>query len=164
MLFRSRRDGCLLYTSLHEEYDELTGTTRTNFLGDVTKTVWKRFTDGHLPDLGTLIRDLSPAFADKDLLLQSTSPATEGLIRQIGAAGAFSPPADSDFLAITTQNARGNKIDWYLRRSIHYQVSYLPTTGAISARVTVSLRNLAPVSYTHLDVYKRQRRWCERSS
>jgi len=137
---------------LHEEYDELTGTTRTNFLGDVTKTGWKRFTDGHLPDLGTLIRDLSPAFADKDLLLQSTSPATEGLIRQIGAAGAFSPPADSDFLAITTQNARGNKIDWYLRRSIHYQVSYLPTTGAISARVTVSLRNLAPTTGQTADV------------
>ncbi|MGD0084260.1 MAG: DUF4012 domain-containing protein [Acidimicrobiales bacterium] len=131
---------------LHDQYDKLTGTPRTNFLGDVTKTVWHRFTDGDLPDLATLIRDLSPAFAHKDLLLASTSPATEGLLRQIGAAGAFSPPTNSDFLAITTQNSGENKIDWYLRRSIDYQLSYVPKTGAIIATVTVSLHNLAPTT------------------
>jgi hypothetical protein len=131
---------------LHDEYDQLAGTARTNFLGDVTKTVWKRFTDGDLPDLGTLIRDISPAFAHKDLLLQSTSPTTEDLIRQIGAAGAFSLPANSDFLAVTSQNTVANKIDWYLRRSIDYQVSYVPKTGAISAVVTVRLHNLAPTT------------------
>jgi hypothetical protein len=129
---------------LHDEYDALSGTTRTNFLGDVAKTAWQRFTEGHLPDLETLVRDLSPAFARKDLLLQSTSPATEALIRQIGASGAFSAPADSDFLAVTSQDTIDNKIDWYLRRSIDYHVSYVPRTGAISATVTVSLDNLAP--------------------
>jgi hypothetical protein len=131
---------------LHDEYDELSGTARTNFLGDVAKTAWQRFTDRHLPDLETLVRDLSPAFAHKDLLLQSTSPATEALIRQIGAAGAFSAPANSDFLAVTSQNTVENKIDWYLRRSIDYQVSYVPKTGAITATVTVNLHNLAPTT------------------
>jgi hypothetical protein len=131
---------------LHDEYDKLSGTTRTNFLGDVAKTAWQRFTEGDLPDLETLVRDLSPAFANKDLLLQSTSPATEALIRQIGASGAFSAPTDSDFLAVTSQNTLQNKIDWYLRRSIDYRVSYVPRTGAISATVTVSLDNLAPTT------------------
>jgi hypothetical protein len=131
---------------LHDEYDDLTGTARMNFLGDVTTAVWQRFTDGNLPDLETLIGDLRPAFADKDLLLASTSPATEGFLRQIGASGAFSPPANSDFLAVTTQNTGENKIDWYLRRSFDYQVSYVPGTGAINATLTVSLRNLAPAT------------------
>ena len=131
---------------LHDQYDVLTGTARTNFLGDVTKTVWKRFTEGSLPDLQDLMRDLSPAISHKDLLLASTTPATEGLLREIGAAGAFSPPANSDFLALTTQNSVGNKIDWYLRRSINYQVSYTPNTGAIIATVTVTLHNSAPTS------------------
>jgi hypothetical protein len=131
---------------LHDEYDKLSGTARTNFLGDVAKTAWQRFTDRHLPDLETLVRDLSPAFAHKDLLLQSTSPATEALIRQIGASGAFSVPTNSDFFAITTQNTGENKIDWYLRRSIDYQVSYVPKTGAITATVTVNLHNLAPTT------------------
>jgi hypothetical protein len=131
---------------LHDEYDKLSGTTRTNFLGDVAKTAWQRLTDGHLPDLETLVRDLSPAFAHKDLLLQSTSPATEALIRQIGVGGAFSAPANSDFLAVTSQNTVEDKIDWYLRRSIDYEVSYVPSTGAIIATVTVTLHNLAPTT------------------
>ncbi len=130
----------------HDQYDVLTGTTRTNFLGDVAKTVWNRFTDGRLPDLQDLIQDLSPAISHKDLLLASTTSATERLLREIGAAGAFSPPANSDFFALTTQNNVANKIDWYLRRSVNYQVSYTPRTGAIVATVTVILHNTAPTS------------------
>jgi hypothetical protein len=131
---------------LHDEYDNLTGPARSNFLGNVTKTAWKRFTSGDLPDLQTLIRDLRPAFVHKDLLLASTAPATEALIRKVGVGGGFSRPANSDFLAITGQNDVENKIDWYLHRSIDYQVSYTPQTGAINATVTVKLRNLAPTT------------------
>ena len=31
------------------------------------------------------------------------------------------PPVHGDFLGVVTQNAEGNKIDWYLRRSINYR-------------------------------------------
>jgi hypothetical protein len=131
---------------LHTQYNELNGTTRTNFLGDVTRTVWRRFTDGHLPNLETLVEDLRPALDHKDLLLASTSPTTEALLREINVAGAFSQPANSDFFAITTQNVAENKIDWYLRRAVDYQVSYVPGTGAINATATVTLHNLSPSS------------------
>ena len=84
---------------LHYQYDDLNDTARNDFLSDVTETVWHRFVDGTLPDLATVIRDLRPAFANKDLLLASTSSRTENLFRQIGVAGSFSVPGQLGLLS-----------------------------------------------------------------
>ena len=51
---------------------------------------------------------------------------------------------DGDFLGVVTQNAEGNKIDWYLRRSINYRAVLNRTTDEITAVLTVKLHNLSP--------------------
>jgi hypothetical protein len=132
---------------LHDEYNELSGSTRENFLSNVTRTVWDRFTDGSLPSLQDVVKDLYPAFAHKDILLASTNAETEHLFDAINVAGSFPAPSPTtDLLAVTTQNTGENKIDWYLHRQISYSVAYSPATGDLTATETLKLINTAPSS------------------
>ncbi|MGH9169494.1 MAG: hypothetical protein ACRD0Z_01240 [Acidimicrobiales bacterium] len=47
---------------------------------------------------------------------------------------------------MTTQNTGENKVDWFLHRTVDYQVSYNPRTGAVNGTVKVTLRNSAPTT------------------
>jgi hypothetical protein len=56
------------------------------------------------------------------------------------------PSVHGDFLGVVTQNAEGNKIDWYLRRSIDYRAVLNRTTDQITAVLTLKLHNSSPTS------------------
>jgi hypothetical protein len=118
---------------------------RLNFLQDLTKAVWKQLTSTHLPSPPDLVSDLAPAVAGEHIMLYSSRPDEEQLFLAMGASGAL-PPVRSDFLGVVTQNAAGDKIDWYLRRSINYQVTIDKATGALTANLHIELHNLAPTS------------------
>src|SRR5690606_38125642 len=49
-----------------------------------------------------------------------------------------------DGFLLVTQNKGNNKIDSYLRRSIDYVATFDPSTGAVEATATITLRNDAP--------------------
>ena len=87
-----------------------------------------------------------PVVAQHRLLAMSSQPAEESFIRRIGLDGTFPAHPTGDFLSLVTQNAGNNKIDIYLHRSITYDATYDPTTGAVKATVTVRLHNDAPSS------------------
>lgn len=130
---------------LHQEYDQLSGANRVAFLGEVATAAWLRLSTGHLPGLSALAHALGPAIAGRHLMMASTNPAVEHDLVELGAAGVMSRPKGADFLGVTDTNVTGNKIDYYLRRSIAYDV-HLSHSGALRAKVTVTLHNLAPSS------------------
>lgn len=45
---------------------------------------------------------------------------------------------------LLTNNAGGNKIDLFLRRTLDYAVTWNPTTGVVDGTLTVTLHNDAP--------------------
>lgn len=128
---------------LHDEYERLSDAARVAFLGQVAAAVWQRLASAKLGSLSGAARVLSTAVSEKHLLFSSTDPATERLLKRLGAAGVLSRPAGDDFLGVLDDNAGGNKLDYYLRRSISYAVN-LGGDGSLAATARITLRNLAP--------------------
>lgn len=127
---------------LFDQYLKLEGAPRVAFLGQVTAAVWERLTTttASVAELG---RALGPVIAEKHLMLASTHPEEERALLDLGVGGAM-VPVRGDFLGLVTQNAGGNKIDWYLRRGVDYQANLDPATGQVTSKARVTLRNEAP--------------------
>jgi hypothetical protein len=118
---------------------------RLAFLQDLIRTVWHDLVTRHLPPLPTLAQDLLPALRGHHLLFYSTDPSVERFFLRVHLAGAM-PPVHGDFIGVTTDNAVGNKLDWYLRRTIDYRAVLNRRTDQITATLTLTLHNLSPSS------------------
>jgi UDP-N-acetylmuramyl pentapeptide phosphotransferase/UDP-N-acetylglucosamine-1-phosphate transferase len=138
----------------HDEYiTYLDEAERANFLGDVAQAAFASLKRLDLTDLTALSATLGPLVRQQDIQVYSTHPAEEAYLRQVGVAGAF-PPVRSASLAVTTQNVAANKIDFYLRRTIDYQVALAPqgngggapASAQTQAELTLGLDNTAPAS------------------
>lgn len=128
---------------LHDQYVQLDGTARTDFLGDVAEVVAQRLTTGGLPPAAAIVAALAPVVRSHHLSLWSRVPAEQALFRLIGADGGL-PPVRADSLAVVNVNAGGNKLDWFLRRTSDYQAKLDARTGRIISTLTVTLRNESP--------------------
>ena len=131
----------------HEEFIHFGGgdPRQIEFVQALVKLLWHDLVTRNLPSLPTLANDLLPALRGHHLLLYSEIPETEHFFEAVQVAGSM-PPVDGDFLGVVTQNAEGNKIDWYLRRSIDYQAVLNSRTDQITAVLTLKLHNLSPTS------------------
>lgn len=127
---------------LHEQYVRFQGANRVDFLADVMEAVWQRLTT-RPTGLVELARALGGAVADKHVMVAATRDDEQAGLVELGVAGAMAPVAD-DFVGLVTQNASGNKIDWFLHRGLDYRVAVDPATGEVSAVATVTLANRAP--------------------
>jgi hypothetical protein len=130
---------------LHDQYVVEDRQERIDFLGEVAQVTWLRFTSGALPAPQQLLGTLAPAASEKHILLWSNRPEEQRLFEDIGASGRMAP-VNGDFLGLVTQNASGNKIDYFLRRSVDYQVQLDPGSGRLRATATLTLSNDAPAS------------------
>jgi UDP-N-acetylmuramyl pentapeptide phosphotransferase/UDP-N-acetylglucosamine-1-phosphate transferase len=128
---------------LLDQYVQLSGATRDAFLGDVAHAVFDKLTKGSLPAPTEIARALSDAVAGGHIHLQSTTPDEQALFARIHGSGALAAPGD-DTLALVTQNGSASKIDYFLHRSMAYDVTVDPTSGAALATATITLRNDAP--------------------
>ncbi|HVT76369.1 MAG TPA: DUF4012 domain-containing protein [Acidimicrobiales bacterium] len=133
--------------TLHDEYIAFDNQldNRIDFLGTVAKTVFDRLTNGGLVNLvqaGNVIHD---ATATRHLQVWSAEPAAQRFFVATRAAGAIGA-LRGDALMVTTQNAAGNKLDYYLHRSITYDATVSTVDGRrrVDATLTVALRNDAP--------------------
>ena len=129
---------------LHEQYVRFERPDRLDFLGDVARAVFDRLTDGELPAPTRLAQVLGPLARDGHVVLHSTDDGEQAVFEQIGASGAL-PAVEGDFLGVITQNASGNKIDWFLRRTVDYDVRP-GSDGTVAATLTVTLHNGAPAT------------------
>ena len=130
---------------LREQYTRFPDAERVDFLESTAEAVFDRLAHTTLPPPGVVLRTLAPAVRSRHLQLHSTNPDEQRLFELVGAAGAM-PAARGDFLAAVVQNAGGNKLDAFLRRSIRYHVSIDPETGRTEVDAIVRLESSAPVS------------------
>jgi hypothetical protein len=131
----------------HDEYIHFgnDGSLQVQFVQALIKSLWFGLVTRKLPSLPTLANDLLPALSGGHLLLYSETPQAERFLEAVHVAGSM-PAVHGDFLGVVTQNADGNKIDWYLRRSIDYRAVLNRTTDQITAVLTLWLHNLSPTS------------------
>lgn len=117
-------------------------TARKLALGEVAGTVFRRFLDegGDVEWIGTLAR----AVSDGHIQVFSTDPELQPALVRSGVAGAFGG-AQGDFLSLVLNNAGGNKLDYFSRRTVTYSVQ-LQSDGSAIAAADVQLRNEAPRS------------------
>ena len=129
---------------LFEQYDQLTDAELDRFQGDVVNAVVDELTTGSLPAPSAVAAVLAPAVAGGHLRLWSPNAEEEALFERMGADGGQARPDADDHLELVTQNGGENKIDYFLRRSVDYQVSWDPRTGDTTAVATVTIENQAP--------------------
>jgi hypothetical protein len=131
----------------HDEYVHFgtDGSLQVQFVQSLIKSLWLGLVTRKLPSLPTLANDLLPALRGGHLMLYSETPQAELFFKAVHVAGSM-PPVHGDFLGVVTQNADGNKIDWYLRRSIDYRAVLNWTTDQITSVLTLRLHNLSPTS------------------
>ncbi len=120
---------------------------RAEFLGDVAQVVVDEATEGSLGVPARVAKVLGRAAHENHVMLAFTRPAEQRLARELGVSGEIAS-LRSDALAVNTQNAGANKIDYYLRRRIDYRVHLDPDAGGraanVTARVRIRLDNTAP--------------------
>ncbi len=134
----------LLYDQ-YQRYDNIREAERVDFLGEVAQAAWARLTSGPLPSVRELLAVLGPAVGDKHLFLSSLHPDEQRLFEDMGVAGRMAP-VEGDFIGLVTQNAGGNKIDYFLRRELDYRAEIDPGSGQLRASAKVALHNDAPAT------------------
>jgi UDP-N-acetylmuramyl pentapeptide phosphotransferase/UDP-N-acetylglucosamine-1-phosphate transferase len=122
---------------------------RADFLGDVAQVAVDAATDGDLGKPASIAKVLGGAAHAGHLVLAFARPEEQALAAELDVAGGLGVPR-GDALAVTTSNVGANKLDYYLYRTIDYQVALDPGTRARSAKVDASLEitldNTAPDS------------------
>jgi hypothetical protein len=116
---------------------------RKPMLGEAASRILDRFVRTPVPSL-SMLRALGDAVSGGHLLLYSDAPAVERVLLDTGAAGALSPPS-GDLLAFVQNNAGANKIDYYERRTVSYDVR-LGAGGVATGNAQVRMENAAPSS------------------
>jgi hypothetical protein len=135
----------ILLFDQYERYTTNDVVQRVDFLGQVAQVAWGRLTGGALPSVPELMATFGPAVRDKHFMLWASRPDEQRLFEDLGAAGKVAPPVD-DFIGLVTQNAGGNKIDYFLRREVDYRAEVDPGSGEVRASVKITLHNDAPAS------------------
>ncbi len=120
---------------------------RESFLGDVADATWNAFSERDLGSPAALIKALSKATHSKHLTLWFANPDEEALARRAHADGAL-PRSPADLALVTTGNAGQNKIDYFLKRNLQYDLDLVPGPDgdAVDARgrLVTKLTNTAP--------------------
>ena len=120
---------------------------RIDFLSTVAAAVVDGLRGAQLGSPGRIVAALSDASRGGHLSVWFTRPEEQALADRLGIAGRVAP-VDSDSLLVVNQNAAGNKIDYYFRRTTSYDVQLRPVGEqlAVSSRVRVRMENDAPDS------------------
>lgn len=115
---------------------------RKRLLGDVAGVVLGRYLAGEAGNPISAGRALADAVGDGHLLLHSTEPEIQSAFEDAGVAGRLlNPPGD--YLSVVVNNAGGNKVDFYLERSISHDVMLLED-GSAEVVTEIRFRNRAP--------------------
>jgi UDP-N-acetylmuramyl pentapeptide phosphotransferase/UDP-N-acetylglucosamine-1-phosphate transferase len=111
---------------------------REDFLSDVGSEVVDRASSGDLGAPGKIAEALGEAAQQGHVALYFTRPDEQDLARLLDADGSMKPVRKDDLL-VTTQNAGSNKLDYYLQRSLDYEVLVDPSEDGLTADVTGTL-------------------------
>lgn len=137
---------------LNESYVKIGGNTpeRLNLLADVTNAVWAKLKSTSLPNPKVLVDKLGPAVKTRHLQMWMRDPAEQAYLTKVGISGAI-PPVRGDSFGVVVNNGTGNKIEYYLHRTIDYRATVTPPAdgavqASVAAKATITLRNDAPTA------------------
>jgi hypothetical protein len=135
--------------TLHDEYVAFDSNRdqRIDFLGDVARDLFDALIGHGFNDLlrtGPVMHNLT---ASHRLQMWSRDAAAQLFFRRTDADGRVAP-VKTDAVMVTTQNAAGNKADFFLRRSMKYDSTVRRAGDGvhIDATLRITLRNGAPSS------------------
>lgn len=117
---------------------------RVDVLETVSNRVFETLLRSEFPPPTELLALLGPYAEQERLSGYAVDPDEQALLRRAGLAGTLSDPSGADGLAVTFNNAIGNKIDYYFRSSADYHVVADSRTGTVEATLDLELRNEAP--------------------
>jgi hypothetical protein len=115
-------------------------TARKAYLIGVARSAVTRLLGRHGDPAG-LVRALARAAGERRLLAWSADPAVEGLLERTPVAGTV-PAGDGPYSGLVVVNGAGNKLDYYLDRSLDYRRTGCGNVRSVTA--TVQLTNTAP--------------------
>ncbi len=129
------------------EYDQYVdfqeNSDRVDFLEDVAHLTFDRLTtETQMPSPRRAVEILDPIVDNGHIQFTTFDDEEAGYFRSIGLQGNFYQFGQSP-LGLVTSNAAGNKIDYFLQRSMRFDGSYNMDTGAVSGKVQVTLTNAA---------------------
>lgn len=116
---------------------------RVRALLEVGLGVWSRVLVGNLSNLSNQVGTLAQMITNKRI--QIWSPEKQEVIERLGLGGQLRPEPGADFLMVVGNNAGGNKLDYYSRRSISYRVGFKSNLTS-TAQVDVRVANTAPLT------------------
>lgn len=130
---------------LHDQYLGGADDDREAFLEEATNVLFDELTGGDLPGPRSISAALAPMVQGRHIQLFSVHRAPQRFFTAIGADGSVQRRRPDGF-GVVSQNFNGNKIDYFLRRSMTYDVTWDPRTGVVAGTLEVRLQNLAPAS------------------
>jgi hypothetical protein len=133
-------DQYILYGNLNQ------GEIRNDYGAEALKVVFDRLTNTTLPSPAKVSKAISTALRGGRLGMWSSHPDEESVLTALHAADKFPSAHGGDVLAVTFQNSGNNKLDVFLHQSITDSVVYNSTTGNVTAKLNVALKNDAPSS------------------
>ena len=116
---------------------------RITLLADVTRGVWEKLRANSLPNPRRLVDRMAPVVANRHLQIWMRNPEEQTYLDTVGITGRILP-LDGDGFGVVVNNASGNKIEYFLHRTVDYSASVSPLTGQVRATATIGLRNDAP--------------------
>jgi Protein of unknown function (DUF4012) len=122
---------------------------RADFLGEVAQAAVDQATSENLGKPTEIAKVLGKAAHGGHFVLAFARPDEQRLAEELGVAMQMDP-VRSDAIAVTSSNFGGNKIDYYLDRTVNYDVHLTPNNDATTAlargQLGVTLANTAPDS------------------
>ncbi|MGH9085219.1 MAG: DUF4012 domain-containing protein [Acidimicrobiales bacterium] len=130
---------------LHDQYLGGPDDDREAFLEAAVRALFDELTAGDLPGPRSISAALAPMVDGRHIQLFSNHEAEQSFFSAIGATGSVRRRTP-DAVGVVGQNYGGNKIDYFLRRSLSYDVTWDPATGEVDGTLTVRLENQAPAA------------------
>ncbi|MEX0873325.1 MAG: DUF4012 domain-containing protein [Actinomycetota bacterium] len=118
---------------------------RDAFGENLISAVFGKFITSNLQPRLSSLQGLGDAVGQGHLKVYSTNDAVQQELARAEIDGGLHTDGATDVLGVFNQNAGANKLDWFLRRSIRYEVRPGPNDTAFGI-LTVTLRNEAPSS------------------
>lgn len=134
--------------AMHDVYVDIEDNDRREqFFGQVVRTAFGRLVSARITLTPGAVGAFDGAVRGGHFRMFSEHPQDQTTFERIGASGGVRRASDAtDVLSVVSENAVGNKSDWFLRREIRYRVRLDPDSGDASTALAVALRNQAPSS------------------
>ena len=129
---------------LNEQYGFSDRPDRRDLLEEVARTVVDELLGGSLPAPRKTLDVLGPMVEQGRLSAWAAASDEQALFETIGLDGGWPDTVEGDAVAITFNNAAGNKLDYFLRARAHYDVVVDASTATTTGTVLVELENRPP--------------------